>query len=170
MQTRIGRNVRKQLVLQFCGLQICDSKPGHRTTLLNPLSARPPTKEGVLQKRSTAIIEFERLRHMLLHACSVALHSGLVLVSGSETALLLAAGESCVRLSEGKKGRRRETSAGSFYARMCSRRLIAYEHADCKNVVFCNSWDQTHNARMCPWRQGGCSHRLCKNALCKFFN
>ena len=55
MQTHIGRNVRNQWVLQFCGLQFCDGILGHRTALLTSPSARPPTNKGVLQKRSIAI-------------------------------------------------------------------------------------------------------------------
>ena len=55
MQTRIGGNLPNQLVLQICGLQICDSILGHRTALLTSPPARPPTNKGGLQKRSIAI-------------------------------------------------------------------------------------------------------------------
>ena len=55
LQTRIGRNLPNQLVLQICGLQICDSILGHRTALLTSPPARPPTNKGLLQKSSIAI-------------------------------------------------------------------------------------------------------------------
>ena len=55
LQTHLWRNLPNQLVLQICGLQICDSILGHRTALLTSPPARPPTNKGLLQKSSIAI-------------------------------------------------------------------------------------------------------------------
>ena len=52
LQIRIGGNLRNQLVLQICGLQICDSILEHRTALLTSPPARPPPNKGLLQKSS----------------------------------------------------------------------------------------------------------------------
>ena len=72
-----------------CKFVIANRGTGQRS-LTPPLQGHPQTK--VFCKN--VVLQFERLRHMLLHACSVVLYSGLSLVSGSEAALLLAAGES----------------------------------------------------------------------------
>ena len=110
-------------------------------------------------------MQFERLRDNLLHARSVVLHSGVSLVFKSQTALLTEERRqgsrerqtSRDREAESREDREAETETHqqTVSARMCSRELIAYKYADCKDAVLCNSGDQTHNARMCSWRNGG---------------
>ena len=165
MQTHLGRNVRIQWVLQLCGMQLCDSTPGHRTTLLPPPPAGLPTNEVFLFCKY-AVMQFERLRDNLLHARSVVLHSGVSLVFTSQTALLTEQRRQGSRERQRSRDREAEsredkeaeteTHQKTVSARMCSRKLIAYKHGDSKNAVLCNSGDQTHNARMCSWRKGEC--------------